>query len=86
MCELLSICCIYHASRLPKADEMFPNDGLKTNLEQTFDHYMVTVCFTPQQKDTKQKKNKRTEEIYRFYMQRDAKNIIPWGKSNLFTG
>ena len=25
MCELLSICCIYHASRLPKADEMFPN-------------------------------------------------------------
>ena len=42
---------------------------LKTNLEQKFDHYMVRVCFTPQQKDTKQKKNKRTEEIYRFYMQ-----------------
>ena len=27
---------------------------------------MDTVCFTQQQKDTKRKKNKRTEDTYRF--------------------
>ena len=47
---------------------------------------MVTVCFTPQQKDTKQKKNKRTEEIYRFYLQRDVKNRIPWGNPTYLLG